>query len=60
MGCNNPTEGETKVVETTKVVEVPAADVPAEEVEDEKETKISIGEDGGSIETEDVEIKINE
>lgn len=55
MGCNNPTEGETKVVETTKVVEV-----PAEDVKEEKETKISIGSDGGSIETKEVEIKINE
>ena len=57
FSCNNqPKEAETKVIEreTIREVEVKAEAAPKKE----KGTTVKVGPDGGSIETEKVDIKI--
>lgn len=57
FSCNNqPKEAETKVIEreTIREVEVEAEAAP----EKEKGTTVKVGPDGGSVETENVAIEI--
>ena len=55
FSCNNqPKEAETKVIERETIKEVEVEAAPKKE----KGTTVKVGPDGGSVETENVEIEI--